>query len=641
MISLQTNNMVVDFYKDTTISINWKNLNFLNGNKYTFFTNDFTIPRTKNNETIFKIDEYWNTVYTKENTHKGLLFYEYNEINVYVYVVSFTDTDIKITCKDALSDIFEGVLNNNTKLYTCVQDTTDTIFGWSNRLMEDLLNNYNYRNNFLIYSNKVNNTNIYNRLHTSVNLVDYITKIFAKTDTLVDFGSLSNKLINSQYMVSTRKVVSPHNKKQILHHIYNTKNDNEEYVDTGTNYMKVVGSQHITNNIPGVKLFKRDEGVNVFETGLNEIEFNRKCKLIIKTSYVSLYHSSSYATTYGYLTIWRNNTKLTTISLGTPFGGETYFKKLTLYKPEIKINEGDVIRFTYKPYDNKKTTYISIVSELEIVDYSINDDDYNENLVYSGNLPYILKFNNSGKYDFKEFDGETEINSIKLPNYYFSYFGKYVNLPDVSLMQFLNSVCIKYGYFYSIEYVNGKRTFVFKKQDLIKDFRNYKIQEVTIYDDLLGEPSLVKTVSGDVAKTYNTICLYAPLKNTKTITTTVFENQTTKKIEDKDIITIKQYSYDTESGVEYLSPEGVYVGNAIRIVDDYFIYGLTNEPEQYELYNNGIENIRVVKKIKVKIYEMLTFDNIIMLDGVKIMVQDMDVNLQTKTTVVNGFVLNK
>lgn len=646
MVTLQINNRVVDMYTNETFTLTWKNPVLTKSDYIQTYSNDFTIPLTQNNRSIFNITTYWNVVSTvsgeqSNNILNGLLMLNTNIIPVYVYVVSYNDTSITVCCTSRFAYDFNNKLNMKNRLFELVEDSDNTIKIWDNRLLERLNSNQNDRESFLVYKNNVNNTNALNRLHPSSSLSECIVKSLNKIGLGVDLGGLNDKLDNC-CMISTRKVVSPYNKKQILH-LY--CNQSDEYItdrlfseEVNARYMRIIGSQHIANDTPGCEYFSQTSSDGVEESGTTSITFNRPCRLRIITTYVSAYRTSTSSNIFGQIFIGLNEH-----ILNNPFtmgSSRYYFKKNALYAQTISINEGDVLWFGWVNGNGLK--HIEMVMELEITGYEIDaSTDFGTELIYSANLPYLRHYTGIGEnYKKVEFDGKTVVNSLKLPYYSYSYFGINANLPDVTLHDLLNSLCLKYGYTYNLERDeegNNRLKFIGNSNEF-NNYKVYRLNTTTVYDQLFGEPSEITDNDGNVVKSFNTKVV-GKINESKSINTTVIKTQKRSYISINVVIDVPQYSWTRKNGVEYLDPSGVWYGVKKRYSDYNFIFSIVPEDNQDDFYTNtGIEGIDIVKKVNITLPKIISPANFIAINGVKVLIHDMEINLTENKTVINGYV---
>lgn len=646
MVTLQINDKVVDMYTNETFTLTWKNPVLTKSDYIQTYSNDFTIPLTPNNKSIFNITTYWNVVSVgsgeqSDNILIGSLVLNNNIIPVYVIVVSYDDTTITICCTSRFAYDYNNSLNLKNKLYELLEDNESTIKIWDNRLSERLGFNSDDRDCFLIYKNNVNNTNALNRIHPSSSLTGCVEKSLNKIGLGVDFGELYDKLEDC-CIISTRKVVSPKNTKQILH-LY--CNQSDEYITDrklgeGVNgrYMRIVGSQHIANDVTGCEYFAQTSSDGIEESDTRTITFNRPCRLRIMPTYVSSYRTSTSSLYFGQIYIGLNEH-----ILNSPYimgSSRYYFKKDTIYGQTINVNEGDVLWFAWSNGSGLK--HIEMVMELEIFDYNVDaSTDFGTELVYSANLPYLRHYTGVGdNYEKVEFDGKTVVNSLKLPYYSYSYFGINANLPDVSLCELLNGLCLKYGYSYSLERDNEgayKLRFI-SNSNKFNNYQVYVLNSTTVYDQLFGEPTTITDDDGNVVKSFNTKVI-GKINESKSINTTIVKQQKTSFIGENVVLYVPQYSWTQKTGVEYLDPSGVWYGVKKRYSDYNFIFSLVPENDQDGFYTNtGLEGIDIVKKVNITLPRITSPVNFIAINGVKVLVYDMEINLTENKTVINGYV---
>ena len=331
------------------------------------YSTDIEIPLTTHNRGLLDIynelsrsgqmhGQYVNCVATIDGIPRDSLL-SVREIHEETAVVT-------LYCSSLPSGLFDKSLRE------VLSDDANTIVDWAanNGYSNNRITTYGF-NRYIRGDNVGDNaiTNALCRPHPVVNVNYLLGQLSAALGVTI----LGNTAFEYLTIMASRKKVTP---QQTVQYIYGV---DSLYV--------TAGGQHITNDFSGVG----DGKVQSFK-------FNRHCQASI---FIKLTQTGNSGRTLAILRGVEGQTSIPVGSVSTTTQGEVATATLTTQT----FNEGDILYFGFGTgADNEVVITYS--------DYTINDDDYDVDLVY-----------------------DNHVNC--------TWFGVYTNLPDMKIRDLINSLC--------------------------------------------------------------------------------------------------------------------------------------------------------------------------------------------------------
>lgn len=534
MIRIQLANGILDTYQDETVELSWTSLRFSKGLRDPY-TNDFKIPKTRNNLNILGatglIDsdtQVFGTAFAPATftTDDGL------PRAVKIQVAAVTDKDIKIC-------LYETVIDPDTmgkNIRELITDKQSSILRWDSKSMT------NYPDWFKKYdAGSIYNTNAY-QLHPSKKLKEIVNLINAQYGYNIPLND--NVILPDERLIATRKVVCPQNVKQTVMGFYEPSD--EDTTQEMRNTLKLLGSQHVTNDMSGAAK----------STTHTEITYNRYVH-----AFMNLHISWEMPTSYGTyrLQVIKNNTDvIQTIYITVPTDKTNGVISTTL---DYVANNGDTI--TFRLVSPHYFSHLAILADYTNNFYQVTEDDYSTPLVYEANPPYLMLYqyyNTSGIHEVKCYaDGRTYTvsdnnngtshMSYSLPSLSMSYFGYWCNLPDLTIKDLLFGLCWLRGRKLVVESDTLHYEWAIERTTI-----NGTIKELRPTSSYLGQSSTIKWNNDPNPLTYHFDNTW--LEKEHNIYTSVFEYVGLKKISDNPnaspIGVINQYTweYNNEGDIE-------------------------------------------------------------------------------------------
>lgn len=432
-ISLYLNGQSLDVYSQD-IEWSWKNIRFSDGIEDQYST-DISLPKTFKNARALEVSGLLDSatqLYGSQLTPCTLTV-NGTIMDVYLQVVGITEDEISVCLyQRTLPDEVFG-----KKIREFVHDDSDTIRVWS------VNSGTAYPNDFPMYNYGSPTNTRYAQRHQSRQLDWVIGKL---NNALQDFTLPT--VDSSLYLMGAQKKVCPENPKQIV----------EFTLEGGSDDFVLVGGQHVVNDLEGY-----DGLSKVGESSTKEITFNRDCTAVLNariswgrkmttglnTFMVSLFRNGSFE--YD----WQIH-----INSGIDKRNGYVTSQITLH-----INEGDTffLKFLSPTTNNAYNKFELVTGVLEFTysDYTINDDDYDIDLVYCNRHPCLRQwFPSDYGYYNHWFDGRTEdyyiynwdgsLNlsqtfSLDFPWRGISYIGYFCNIGDITVKEMYFGLCWLYN----------------------------------------------------------------------------------------------------------------------------------------------------------------------------------------------------
>lgn len=405
MIALQINGRYLDIRNDDTIVLERTNFRFQDGLREAF-TNDFTLPKTPNNVSIFAASGLIDSSSQPfGNLADGVLTIGGDMFTVEVEVVAVREFDMDICVFEKLWP--REILERNINDY--LVDDDNSISVWNETTQFSLNTDYH-----AYYAGIANDTDYFQR-HPSRCLSDII-----EYDVNPQIAPYRITLPNrNHYAIASKKTVCPQNRKQVYEC---RKGDGGERL-----YMS--GGQHIANDLG----FSSD--------GVDAITFNRKCDVTMTIHYTAT-RTNLQPRNY-WIGCYQNASGHPTVTAGTIMmsfaqneiyktGTATLSLQLTQHESPVEVwwtvrgdNGADLSHFAL----------FDIVVDSTITDYAIGDDDYGTELAYVGRTPMTRYLD--------VFTGDVVEQHYN--NLSFNYFGYYCNLPEITIEQLLADLQWVYG----------------------------------------------------------------------------------------------------------------------------------------------------------------------------------------------------
>lgn len=410
MIAIQLENSSLDIYTNTEIELSWEGFRFQSELK-TGFTNDITIPKTKNNLSLLSavgLLDSATQLFGDKITH-ATLYCNSNAIPVYLQVVAVRKDEIDIC-------LYEDILPDEIKekkLNECFSDGSNSIWRWNGYSASD------YPTVFADYNYGMTYNVTYAQRHPSLGVSNLLYQI-GQTEGITLPG------IAQEYrLLATKKTVCPHNRVQVI-----------EFNDTSMegDYFNLHGGQHVTNNI------SMEEKTHLTYNRLTYTTF--KFWIVWKkkgtTSQNKTIMMKINGNNYWWLTLPSGSTDTGCLQLEV----STYF------------SAGDTVSFEFS--DSNKYQFVSGVCKMTHTTYYVYSDDFGSTeLEYVARRPRMRITGTNDIVQYLEMDGDnhavhhTDSSLTQFPteNLSFAYYGYFCNLPEVTLADL----------YYSLQWVLGKK----------------------------------------------------------------------------------------------------------------------------------------------------------------------------------------
>lgn len=421
------------------------------------YSTDFEIPRTTNNVRLLEASGLLDS-YTQPFGKKlaPCTFVEGNYImNAYIQVVSVSKKSIKVCLYE---DSFFRKYKDK-KINDYYEDDDSTIFVWSCNTRTA------YPNDFKSYFYGMQYDNKFAQLHACMKVNPVMQGIDAVFPQLSD----------DWYFISTKKVVCPQNKRQMI----------EGRMEPDTGDIVLSCGNHITNN----------GEIEWGESSQKDIYFNRECDVTIK--YTLAWKSKNNNSMFGRFLI-NHNYQGTNDTYDYQVRGDLYTNKVETGTKTYHMHEGSKLNFGF--VNRSDYDYVGMIADLYIENYTITEDDYNEELQYCYRHPKLLCYDyNSNnyieaywdattyRYSYRERGTSHTYNANVITQWRgMSYFGKWVNMPDIKITDvFVTAQWIR-GEKLKVE--DGRLSFVSPNNaKIIKGI----IQEIRPTSDKLGQNNYV------------------------------------------------------------------------------------------------------------------------------------------------------
>lgn len=455
---------------DETVAVNWTTVRFSTSIRDPF-TNDFSIPKTQNNMRLLgtyglidSATQMLGTGYAPAT----MTIDDGQPKSIRIQVVSVTPTDINICC-------YENIIPAdflNTNLTDWFEDNNmDTIWEWDKKSVQ------RYPTYFKEYRYGMRYDTRYAQIHPCLKLLDIINEL--NTVSGYHLPVTQNHFPIDHYLIATKKTVCPQNKKQIIEGVYAPQDTDTTEAMQKT--LKIIGGQHVTNNMEGYM----EESTNT------ELIYNRSAT-VAATIYFSWMMHPSYGTYQ--VQMLKNDVVTHTFNITVAAGKKSGVQQFPL---TYSVQQGDVITFRINGVAFNKLNFLM---DCTVSNYSITEEDYGTELVYSANPPRLLLYQyystdgvhekpcwaDGNTYSFLDQDQSSHTSSISIPYRSLSYFGYWCNVPEFKIKEMLFSLCWMGGY--KINIINDRYEFV-NAQD--KEQINGRILELYPADDHFGKSSTI------------------------------------------------------------------------------------------------------------------------------------------------------
>lgn len=479
-ISIYLDGQSLDVY-DQDIEWSWTNIRFSDGIRDQYST-DITLPKTIKNAMTLEVSGLLDSttqLYGSQLTPCTLTVNS-SIMDVHMQVVSITEDEISICLYErTLPDDVSG-----KKIRELLHDDYDTIRVWSEN------SGTAYPNDFPTYNYGSPTNTRYAQRHQSKPL----NWVISNLNTQLQNFTLPT-VDDSLYLMGAQKKVCPQNPKQMI----------EFTLEGGSDDIVLVGGQHIVNDLEGY-----DGLSKVSESTTKEITFNRACTATLK-AIISWGRKSSTGLNTFMVSLFRNGVFeydwQIRINNSTDYRNGYVTSQITLH-----INEGDTffLKFLSPTTNNaySKFELLSGVLEFTYSDYTINDDDYDIDLVYCNRHPCLRQWfpSNLGYYNHW-FDGRTEdyyiynwdssLNTsqttlMEFPWRGISYIGYFCNIGDITIKEMYSGLCWLYN----------KKPFISNHQLVLQNtneslvLENASISEIRPSSSNLGKKTSVKWCDG-------------------------------------------------------------------------------------------------------------------------------------------------
>lgn len=620
MIRIQLQEGILDMNADETVAVNWTTVRFSTGLRDPF-TNDFSIPKTNNNirllGTYGLIDSATQMLGTGY-APATMTLDDGQPKSVRIQVVSVTPTEINICCYENV--IPAEFLNSN--LTDCFEDDSSTIFEWDKR------SRTRYTNWFREYRYGMRYNASYAQVHPSKKLIDIFNELNSSTG--YHLPVTQNHFPVDYYLIATKKTVCPQNKRQIIEGVYAPQDT--DTTDEMRKTLKIIGGQHVTNNMDGYM----EESTNT------ELIYNRHT-VVHATMYISWMMHPAYGTYQ--VQMLRNDTVIQTFYITVPSSKTSGVQQYTF---SYTAEQGDAFTFRINGIAfNKLNFLMDCVNTL----YTITEEDYGEELVYSANPPRLILYQyystdsvhekpcwaDGNTYSFLDEDFSTHTSSISIPYRSLSYFGYWCNVPEFKIKDMVFSICWMGGY--KVNIINDKYEYVTASA---REKITGSIEQLSPADDHFGKTSTIGYDDDENPWRYS----YANewLANEKALHKSLFGYVTPVKRADNPnaapIGLIKQYSYSWDEQNSKAEIEFTDIDHPIvmRLVA---WSGSTYLAPPRKLSQFSFEHVPCIMKAVINTQHTdLSNTDFVVLDGHEYMVISGETNMKDMVTKITGVLMN-
>ena len=431
MINIQLNEGCLDLYTQD-IEWSWTSVRFSEGIRDQF-TNDFTLPKTTRNVDLLNASGLLDSRSQPLGTQIAPCVLTIGEktIDAYLQVVSVKQEEISVC-------LYEKTIPNNirdTKISELIRNTSDDIYVWNT-------NSYGSNPYFRKYWYGMGYNTNYAQYHPSKSLNEVIQRVNAAAGINVPNSP------SSRYAIATKKTISPQNKIQVIECHWTS--------DSG-NFAVLNGGQHITNDCEWS-----------YSPSNTTITFNRSCK--VKGWFYYSYNKKWSVTNDFQIMVCRYNQGQPVLAPAYTIPSSLWDSLVLQDSYQATMQQGSQLRVQCN-YLNKYEM-LNCVLYLEITDYAITDDDYDQELKYVGRAPRLKVWSDdgqfqhgthgwrqdastSGGYTYCYFDATTwatHVHQTGHPNQQqthaftlqwcgFAYFGYWQNLPDITVKELMWGSC--------------------------------------------------------------------------------------------------------------------------------------------------------------------------------------------------------
>lgn len=386
------------------------------------YTNDFELPKTRNNIRIlgcYNLLDSPNQLYGSQ-IKPAILTVDGYMLDVHIQVVEVTDDAITVC-------LYQQILPNDLRdkaIRELIRDNEDTILPWLADSMD------RYPSWFYEYDYG----SVYDAGHAQYHPVKLVNGVIGAISAATGYTlpSVDRRLV----MMAQNKYVCPQNRRQVI---------SAQLSSDGGQDMCIVGGQHVVNDIEGY-----DGESSYMDSSVKEVVFNRDCSGTFKP-YISWGKViASGNNTFG-IGMYRNGV----LEIGwsfevTPTGRRNGFM-LDLYEHSIQVSANDVITFRLSGTVNnpqRKLEHLQVVLDFNWTDYDITDDDYGNEMMYSGAYPALYGWGTDGyrwpywlngqNSEFRIYSWDGQLYGTfdaSLPSRAYSYMGYWCNISDITVGQ--------------------------------------------------------------------------------------------------------------------------------------------------------------------------------------------------------------
>lgn len=408
MIKIQLGNKYLDTYADEQLELSWEGFRFQTKLK-DGYTNDFKIPKTDNNMAILGavglLDSQTQLFGTKQA--RGIIQVELRIFPIRVQVASLDKNDIGICIyEDSFPEAMKDVTFRD--IFT---DVDSTIYMWNEH------SETNYPDEFKRYHYGMYYDPLYAQYHPVMRVNSLISGMSLYTHydlPLVD---------PDWYAMATRKKVCPQNKRQMI----------EGMIDLDTGDYSLSGGNHITNDL-----------TIAHGEGAYSVVYNRAATVHFDIYLSWAAKNNSYQVPF----VVNHNLNGNNDTRSFQIRGDLYKNKIETFSLDFQVQEGSKITFALVSANYYNSSYFLIDSYID--NYTITDDDYDEDLDYLHRRPRLLYYDyNADRIFEKLWDGTPLVYSYKergtagslhqtisTIERSMSYFGYYANLPNTKICDF-------------------------------------------------------------------------------------------------------------------------------------------------------------------------------------------------------------
>lgn len=406
MIIINLKDGYLDLYEDETIQWKWTTFRF-SGKLQDSYTNDFSIPKTPNNQrllNIYSVLDASSQRVKKENI-PALLQEGDNAIRIFIEVQGISKDEIKICLYE--NSFFSKFKDVNLSDY--FTDDQNTIYEWiSNSPAEN-------PTVFLPYNYGAPYKYIKAQYHPSKKLNDILQDIAIQENINID-------LIPDNYrLLASKKNVCPQNKTQAIE---------MDLRYMSNNYYDLYGGQHIVNDCS--------------QDTLDHLTFNRDVDA--KMTVYCIWRKKVGTTQNKQIDIRKNGQLISAIFINSSQKREG---TAIQYSLQTKFKAGDTFSLYFPDADRFQCC--SVVLKMEYNNYEITKDDYNTDLQYSSRRPGLDYYDGTTHTRYPMNGRQIQIGTDTLipPLLSFSYFGFWTNTPNIKIGSL----------FYDLQWQLGKKIF--------------------------------------------------------------------------------------------------------------------------------------------------------------------------------------